>query len=49
MEQRPSCEADSRTASQEIPSLLRNAKVHSRVHKYPPLDPESLNKPRINK
>jgi hypothetical protein len=39
MEQSPSQEAISRAASQEIPCLLWNLKVHYCVPKNPPLDP----------
>jgi hypothetical protein len=35
-EQSPSWEADRFSASQEIPCILRNPKVHYRVYKYPP-------------
>jgi hypothetical protein len=35
-EQGPSWEADRFAASQEIPRVLRNTKVHHRTHKRPP-------------
>jgi hypothetical protein len=35
MEQRPSCEANSFSASQEIAHILWNPEVHYRIHKSP--------------
>jgi hypothetical protein len=37
MEESPSWEANSQSASQEIPRLLRNPIVHYNVHRDPPL------------
>jgi len=36
MQQRSSCEANSFSASQEIPGILWKSKVQYRIHKSPP-------------
>jgi len=39
MEQSLSLEANSSSASQEIPHILQNPQIHYYVHRYPPLGP----------
>jgi hypothetical protein len=41
MEQSPSWEANWFSASQDIPCILWKPKVHYRIHRYPPLVPNS--------
>ena len=39
MQQSPAWESNRFSASQEIPCILRNSKVHYHIHKSPPLVP----------